>query len=45
MGAFMSLPFAALITAVVKNSGKRYEVVYQSTHGDVAPGQGTRRHS
>ena len=45
MGAFMSLPFAALITAVVKNSGKRYEVVYPSMHGDVAPGQGTRRHS
>lgn len=41
MGAFMALPFAALITAVVKNSGKRYEVVYQSPHGDVAPEAGT----
>ena len=36
MGAFMAMPFAALITAVVKNSGKRYEVVYQSTHGDAS---------
>ena len=42
MGAFMALPFAALITAVVKNSGKRYEVVYQSSHGDVAPEAGPR---
>ena len=36
MGAFMALPFAALITAVVKNSGKRYAVVHQSAHGDAA---------
>jgi predicted PurR-regulated permease PerM len=36
MGAFMALPFAALITAAVKNSGKRYEVVYQSPHGDAS---------
>jgi predicted PurR-regulated permease PerM len=43
MGAFMALPFAALVTAVVKNSGKRYEVVYQSPHGDVEPEEGTRR--
>ena len=43
MGAFMALPFAALVTAVVKNTGKRYEVVYQSTHGDVAPEAGTRQ--
>ena len=43
MGAFMALPFAALVTAVVKNSGRRYEVVYQSPHGDVAPEAGTRR--
>ena len=43
MGAFMALPFAALITAVVKNSGKRYEVVYQSPHGDAAPEAGTRQ--
>lgn len=28
MGAFMALPFAALITAIVKNSGKTYQVVY-----------------
>ncbi len=34
VGAFMALPFAALMTAVMKNSGKRYAVVYQSTHGD-----------
>lgn len=37
MGAFMALPFAALITAVLRNSGKRYEVVYRSPHGDAAP--------
>ncbi|GAB3787602.1 hypothetical protein GCM10027601_26710 [Nocardioides ungokensis] len=43
MGAFMAMPLAALITAMVKNSGKRYEVVYQSTHGEVAPEEGTRR--
>ena len=36
VGAFMALPFAALMTAVIKNSGKRYAVVYQSTHGDAA---------
>ena len=42
MGAFMALPFAALITAVVKNSGKRYAVVYQSPHGDAASPQGDR---
>ena len=45
MGAFMALPFAALITAVVKNSGKRYEVVYQSPHADAAPEVGTRHPS
>ena len=43
MGAFMALPFAALITAVVKNSGKRYEVVYQSPHGDTAAEAGKRQ--
>lgn len=43
MGAFMALPFAALITAVVKNSGRRYEVVYQSPHGDVASEADTRQ--
>ena len=34
MGAFMALPFAALITALLKNTGKRYAVVYQSPYGD-----------
>jgi predicted PurR-regulated permease PerM len=38
MGAFMALPLAALITAVLKNVGKRYEVVYRSPHGDAGPG-------
>lgn len=42
MGAFMALPFAALITAVVNNSGKRYEVVYQSPHGDAAAPSATK---
>ena len=42
LGAFMALPFAALITAVLNNSGKRYDVVYRSTHGDVAPEEATR---
>ena len=32
MGAFMSLPVAALITAVISNLGKTYEVVYQSKY-------------
>ena len=32
MGAFMALPVAAMITAVVKNSGKTYEVVYRLKH-------------
>jgi|SRR4051812_20196585 predicted PurR-regulated permease PerM len=45
MGAFMALPFAALITAVLKNIGKRYEVVYQSPHGDAAPEAATRQHT
>jgi hypothetical protein len=44
-GAFMALPLAALITAVVKNGGKRYEVVYQSTHGDAAPPVGEASHA
>ena len=30
MGAFMALPVAALITAVITNLGKTYDVVYQS---------------
>lgn len=29
MGAFMALPVAALITAVIKNTGKTYEVVHE----------------
>lgn len=44
MGAFMALPFAALITAVLTNIGNRYEVVYQSPHGDAAPETATRQH-
>lgn len=34
IGAFMSLPVAALITAVVKNSGSRYDVVYQIKYAE-----------
>ena len=30
MGAFMALPVAALITAVITNVGQTYDVVYQS---------------
>lgn len=45
LGAFMALPLAALITAVVKNGGKTYEVVYQSTHGDAAPEADRPEHS
>lgn len=33
IGAFMALPVAALITAIVKNSGRTYEVVYQNRYG------------
>jgi hypothetical protein len=29
MGAFMALPVAALITAVIKNTGKTYDVVHE----------------
>jgi predicted PurR-regulated permease PerM len=43
MGAFMALPFAALLTAVAKNSGKRYKVVYQSPHGDDAEPSTTKQ--
>ena len=32
MGAFVSLPVAALITAVISNLGKTYDVVYQSKY-------------
>ena len=34
IGAFMSLPVAALITAIVKNSGARYDVVYRIKYAD-----------
>ncbi len=39
MGAFMALPVAALITAVIKNTGRTYEVVYATRYdsaGEVA---------
>ncbi len=32
MGAFAALPIAALITSIVKNTGKSYAVVYQSSY-------------
>jgi predicted PurR-regulated permease PerM len=32
MGAFMALPFAALITSIFSNIGKSYEVVYESKY-------------
>ncbi|MDO8106146.1 AI-2E family transporter [Isoptericola sp. b441] len=32
MGAFMALPVAAMVTAVVKNSGRTYQVVYRLKH-------------
>ena len=38
MGAFMALPFAALITSIISNSGKTYAVVYASTYGGESPG-------
>jgi hypothetical protein len=38
MGAFMALPFAALITSIISNSGKTYAVVYASTYGEESPG-------
>ena len=34
IGAFMSLPVAALITAIVKNYGARYDVVYRIKYAD-----------
>jgi len=37
MGAFMALPVAALITAVIKNSGKTYDVVYQLKYDSDGP--------
>ncbi len=38
MGAFMALPFAALITSIISNSGKTYAVVYASTYGEESSG-------
>jgi predicted PurR-regulated permease PerM len=39
MGAFAALPVAALITSIVKNTGKSYDVVYQSEYdsGEALP--------
>lgn len=42
MGAFMALPVAALITALVKNTGKTYEVVYHAKYGSAEPGAAPR---
>jgi predicted PurR-regulated permease PerM len=42
MGAFMALPFAALITTVLKNTGPKYDVVSPSRHGEGAPQAATR---
>jgi predicted PurR-regulated permease PerM len=32
MGAFMALPVAALITSIISNAGKTYDVVYSSQY-------------
>ena len=32
MGAFMALPVAALITSIISNTGKTYDVVYESDY-------------
>jgi hypothetical protein len=32
MGAFAVLPVAALITSIIKKTGKSYDVVYQSQY-------------
>jgi hypothetical protein len=32
MGAFMALPVAAMVTALVENTGKRYDVVFQTRY-------------
>ena len=37
MGAFMALPFAALITSIISNSGKSYAIVYESQYGEMSP--------
>jgi predicted PurR-regulated permease PerM len=41
MGAFAALPVAALITSIIKNTGKTYDVVYQSNYESVEPGLDT----
>ena len=41
MGAFVALPVAALITSIIKNTGKTYEVVYQSNYDSVESGSDT----
>ncbi len=38
MGAFMALPVAALITSIISNTGKTYDVVY---HGEYASADGS----
>jgi predicted PurR-regulated permease PerM len=42
MGAFAALPAAALITSIIKNTGKTYDVVYQSHYESADDGPGTR---
>jgi predicted PurR-regulated permease PerM len=32
MGAFMALPVAALVTSIITNSGRKYDVVFTSTY-------------
>jgi predicted PurR-regulated permease PerM len=32
MGAFMALPIAALITSIISNAGKTYDVVYEGKY-------------
>ncbi len=37
MGAFMALPVAALITALIKNSGTTYDIVYRAKYDTTIP--------
>ncbi len=37
MGAFMALPVAALVTALIKNTGKTYDVVYRAKYAPDTP--------
>jgi predicted PurR-regulated permease PerM len=37
MGAFMALPVAALITSIISNTGKTYDVVYHGEYEDETP--------